>query len=252
MLEIPSLLILDYEFVSALPGVSPTWVMLPEVVPTESIKFRIDRILRYPGIKEDVYVPGFKPDPTVREKLGIDKDTSIVTIRPPATEAHYHNPQGEVLLDAVIHLLSGQPKTQMVVLPRNERQAVALCKAYPDQINRGAILVPEQVMDGLNLIWESDAVVSGGGTMNREAAAMGVPVYSIFRGPMGAVDRYLADNGRLIMLESVENVRTKLVIQPRQRSTNPQFGSRKSLRCVVEHIVSAAESRFRKQEKATA
>lgn len=252
ILRIPSLLIFDYEYASPLPGVSPTWVMMPEVIPAESIKFHSRRVLRYPGIKEDVYVPRFKYDPTLRNRLGIDPGASIVTIRPPATEAHYHNPQGETLLDAVIDLLSKRPSTKMVVLPRNERQASALRKTYPDQISRGSILIPEQVMDGLNLIWDSDAVVSGGGTMNREAAALGVPVYSIFRGPMGAVDRYLAENGRLIMLESVENVRTKLVIQPRQRSTNPQVGNQRSLRTVVEQIVSAVESRFQKHERVTA
>ena len=66
-------------------------------------------------------------------------------------------------------------------------------------------------MDGLNLIWFSDLVVSGGGTMNREAAALNVPVYSIFRGKIGAVDRYLAESGRLILLESVHDVRTRLI-----------------------------------------
>jgi predicted glycosyltransferase len=73
------------------------------------------------------------------------------------------------------------------------------------------------VENGLNLIWNSDLVISGGGTMNREAAAMGVPVYSIFRGKIGAVDRYLADTGRLILLESVEDVRNKIEIKARDK-----------------------------------
>jgi len=251
-LGIPSLVIFDYEFASPLPGISPTWVMAPEVIPAESIKFHTDRVLRFPGIKEDVYVPGFRRDATVRAKLGIDQDTSIVTVRPPANEAHYHNKESEPLLEAVIDLLGGRPNTKMVMLPRNERQAAALRKSYPDHISQGTILIPDQVIDGLNLIWESDAVVSGGGTMNREAAAMGVPVYSIFRGPTGAVDRYLTGSGRLVMLETVEDVRTKLVVHPRRRFDNAQFGNRSALLRVVDHIVSAVEKGSREVEKTTA
>ena len=81
---------------------------------------------------------------------------------------------------------------------------------------------------------------------------MGVPVYSIFRGPTGAVDRYLADNGRLVMLETVEDVRTKLVVHARRRFDNAQFENRGALLSVVDHIVSAVENKSREMEKATA
>ena len=79
-----------------------------------------------------------------------------------------------------------------------------LRSTWSEALASGKILIPQNVEDGLNIIWNSDLVISGGGTMNREAAAMGVPVYSIFRGTIGAVDRYLTDQGRLILLESVE------------------------------------------------
>ncbi len=75
------------------------------------------------------------------------------------------------------------------------------------EIASGKIVIPARVEDGMNIIWNLDLVVSGGGTMNREAAAMGVPVYSIFRGPIGAVDRFLSEQGRLVLLESAEQVR---------------------------------------------
>ena len=79
------------------------------------------------------------------------------------------------------------------------------------------MIIPTSPVDGLNLIWFSDLVVSGGGTMNREAAALEIPVYSIFRGKIGAVDRYLADSGRLMLLESVEDVRTKIQLKRREK-----------------------------------
>jgi predicted glycosyltransferase len=252
VLGIPSMLILDYEFASPLPGISPTWVMAPDVIPVESIRFRSERVLRYSGIKEDVYVPGFKRDPLVRTKLGIDPDVSIITIRPPAEEAHYHNSESETLLAAVIDLLSMRPNTKMLMLPRNRKQAAELRKLYSELISNGTIVIPDGVIDGLNLIWESDAVVSGGGTMNREAAAMEVPVYSIFRGPTGAVDRYLVKNERLVMLETVDDVRTKLVVHARRRAANAQFGNRAALLSIVDHIAAAIEGRSQGLEKKTA
>ena len=91
-------------------------------------------------------------------------------------------------------------------------------------------------MDGLNLIWHSDLVISGGGTMNREAAALGVPVYSIFRGKIGAVDRYLSDNGRLILLETVEDVQTKILLKKRQRSDEFDNSKRSALGKIVETL----------------
>ena len=41
----------------------------------------------------------------------------------------------------------------------------------------------------------ADALVSAGGTMNREAAVLGTPVWSIFEGPLGAVDELLVARG---------------------------------------------------------
>jgi predicted glycosyltransferase len=95
-------------------------------------------------------------------------------------------------------------------------------------------------VDGLNLIWYSDLVVSGGGTMNREAAALGVPVYSIFRGKTGAVDRYLSDTGRLVMLESADDVRIRMPLVRRTRPAAPAGGSRAALAAIVDHITAAA------------
>jgi len=97
--------------------------------------------------------------------------------------------------------------------------------------------VPQQIVDGLDLIWYSDLVISGGGTMNREAAALGVPVYSIFRGKIGAVDRHLADTGRLVLLESAEDVHRKLDLVRRRPEAAPNVGGHAALQAVVDNIV---------------
>jgi hypothetical protein len=88
----------------------------------------------------------------------------------------------------------------------------------------------------MNLIWNSDLVISGGGTMNREAAAMGVPVYSIFRGRIGAVDEYLAQQGRLVLIETVEDVRTKIRAERRVVSQRPLRESAPALETILANI----------------
>jgi predicted glycosyltransferase len=100
-------------------------------------------------------------------------------------------------------------------------------------------------VDGLNLIWYSDLVISGGGTMNREAAALGVPVYSIFRGHIGAVDRHLAAAGRLLLLESVEDVRNKLVVKQRNQPVFAELSSSDALETIIGHIVTLVEEPHR-------
>src|SRR3989454_12149206 len=86
----------------------------------------------------------------------------------------------------------------VVLLPRNGRQADQLTQNHPEWFCLGKVVVPDHAVDAMNLIWHSDLVVSGGGTMNREAAALGIPVYSIFRGPIGAVDSHLARQKRRV------------------------------------------------------
>ena len=197
MLGIPSILILDYEFAQSLLAIHPTLAIMPDVIPTVPGNSCVTDIATYPGIKEDVYVPDFKPDPSTRRKVGVSESEILVTIRPPATEAHYHNPASEALLAAVINDLRQNENVRMLMLPRNDRQDEFIRAQWPDLMNSGKIVIPDQVLDGLNLMWYSDLVISGGGTMNREAAALRVPVYSIFRGRIGAVDKYLARPGGL-------------------------------------------------------
>jgi predicted glycosyltransferase len=234
---IPSVVIFDYEFVKHIPGVSPTWVMVPEMIPDSALNRKKDTVLRYPGIKEEVYVPRFKPDASIKGLLGLDSKALIVTIRPPANEAHYHNPESEKLFAAVLELLDNRPGTQIILLPRNEKQGAAVRKSWPDMFSSGKIIIPGQAVDGLSLIWYSDLVVSGGGTMNREAAALGVPVYSIFRGKIGAIDRYLADNGRMVLLESVEDVKSKIVLQQRHRPSSPESAGTMVLDKIISDVV---------------
>jgi uncharacterized protein len=237
VLNIPNLTITDYEFTTAVPSMRPAWLMVPSVVPDEHLGAGAPPVLKYPGIKEDVYLSRFTPDQTLKGRLGIPADALLITIRPPATEAHYHNPEAEILLKEALDRFVANAEARIILLPRNKRQAVELHESWCEAIATGKIVIPDHVEDGMNLIWNSDLVISGGGTMNREAAAMRVPVYSIFRGKIGAVDRYLADEGRLVLLESVEDVRIKIVAVRRQKMLKiPAEHYVPALETIVEHI----------------
>ena len=241
LLGIPDILLFDYEFAAKIPGIKPTWLMAPGVI-ADRHKGNGTQIINYPGIKEDVYLSRFRPDYGVKTRLGIPPDDLLVMVRPPATEAHYHNPESEGLLKETLNRFVRTPGARILLLPRNKRQEADLRSSWPDAIARRQILIPDHVEDGLNLIWNSDLVVSGGGTMNREAAALGVPVYSIFRGKIGAVDAYLADQGRLVLLETVEDVRTKIKTvrrDPHKQRLNEENSP--ALDTIVQNIISIVE-----------
>ncbi len=241
-LRIPSLAISDYEFSTGSVVIYPTWQMCPEVIPDAALPRGWNRVLRYPGIKEDVYVPRFVPDPRLRSQLRLRENDLVVTLRPPANEAHYHTPKSDELFDAAVEFLSKTPAVKLVAVPRNEKQAASLRQKWPALFSTGRMRIPDRVVDGLNLIWYSDLVVSGGGTMNREAAALGVPVFSVFRGQIGAVDQFLRRKGRLVLLESIEDVHTKISVARRKRPVRPENADRTALRSIVGHIVGILES----------
>ncbi len=242
LLGIPSITITDYEYADHrlftwLGG--KQWIMTPDVIPSaifENHAISPDRVLHYPGIKEDVYTPFLQPDPAVKNLLGLQDGDVLVTIRPPATEAHYHNPESEKLLMVVFEMLSAHPEVKTVLLPRPHKQEEELRQAKPELFASGRMIVPKHAVDGLDLIWYSDLVISGGGTMNREAAALGVPVYSLFRGTMGAVDKHLAATGKLVLLQSEPDVRNQLKLVRRDRALVSRETQLATLKTVVSHI----------------
>jgi predicted glycosyltransferase len=184
-----------------------------------------------------VYVASFKPNPLFLKTLDLNEEDILATIRPPATEAHYHNPESERLFLEVVEFLVSIADLRMVILPRNEKtQKEMIYRTWPTWCAKRKIIVPDTPVDGLNLVWYSDLVVSGGGTMNREAAALGVPVYSIFRGKIGAVDHYLAEKGQLTLIETVDDVRAKIRPVRRRKEKMTDFSDRTALKDIMDAI----------------
>lgn len=162
------------------------------------------KVRRYDGIKEDVYLADFQIAPEFEERLrglGIAASDVLVTVRPPASEALYHRFENE-LFDQLLDRFLATPSVKTVLLPRNDSQR----KAYSARANPGLIL-PAGAIDGANLIAHSDLVVSAGGTMNREAAALGIPAASIYLGEWAAIDEELVKEGRLRRISTPGEVR---------------------------------------------
>jgi predicted glycosyltransferase len=174
-------------------------------------------VKRYEGIKEDVYLAEFSADPNFFETLkplGINIEDILVVIRPPANEALYHRFENE-LFNELLDRLSSQPTIKMLMLPRTDAQR----KQY-ETLHKPNLILPRAALDGANLIAAADLVISAGGTMNREAAALGVPAATIYAGQWAAIDDELVREGRLQRLNSEAEVKA-LRIEKKQ-STNPR------------------------------
>jgi len=196
-LGIPSATTHDYEFATLqhqLGMRAATKVVVPESIPPERLaRFggRPPKLERYPGLKEEYYLSDFEPDAGVLERLGVDRSRVLVVLRPPPDVSLYHR-HSNPLFPQTLDYLGAHPEVQAVVLPRTEEQ-----RAFVRQLDLPSMIVPERAVDAQSLIALADVVVSAGGTMNREAAALGVPVYTTYGGRLGGVDEQLIREGRL-------------------------------------------------------
>lgn len=242
LLNIPCVMISDYEHARGLPLFHPTHHLMPEVIPASAVRGPHENLFHYPGIKENVYTPDFIPDVSLMHDLGLSPADTIVTVRPPATEAHYRAALSDTLFDATMASLLDLPDIRIILVPRNKKQLELLKMVNPEWFTGGKVIVPHQALDGLNLLWHSDVVISGGGTMNREAAALGVPVYSIFGGSVGCVDQYLSDIGKLTFIRNPADLSGQLNIRKRDKTLLSIDSDRQTLRSIVTCIVDIAES----------
>ncbi|MFI5027553.1 MAG: DUF354 domain-containing protein [Solirubrobacterales bacterium] len=198
--RIPSAQMQDYEFAGLQRQIAfrvARRVLVPDTIPLERlarIGAKGPKLVRYPGLKEEYYLAGFEPDPGVLEELGLDREKILVVVRPPPETSEYHARND--LHGQTIRRLVAAPQAEAVVIPRTESQ-----RAEARALGAGRLVIPERAIDAQSLIAFADLVVSAGGTMNREAVALGTPVYSTFTGRMGGVDEALVATGRLRLLD---------------------------------------------------
>ncbi len=204
-LGVPTVQMQDYEFAGRQRKIS--WgaaarVMVPDAIPIERlVEAGADesRLFLYPGLKEDYYLADFAPDPAVLDELGIDSEAVLVVVRPPPETSEYH--ARNELYDGVLDRIEASEAAIGVVIPRTSEQGRAIARRAGRRL-----VVPERAIDAQSLIAYADLVVSAGGTMNREAVALGTPVHTIFSGRMGAVDERLIEEGKLRELDAPETL----------------------------------------------
>jgi uncharacterized protein len=201
-LRVPRSTMFDYEWATVQHTVNcrlADAVVVPDAIPPE----RLDRygaqgkLRRFPGLKEEYYLSDFATDERVLDELGLDAGAPIAVVRTPPEVSLYHRFENPLFAEVLERL---RDQGQVVVLPRTADQRAELRRA-------GGFTVPERAIDAQSLIALADLVVSAGGTMNREAVALGTPVYTTFEGRLGAVDEQLIAEGRLRRLERADDVR---------------------------------------------
>jgi uncharacterized protein len=205
-LGIPSSYAFDYEFARVQHGFgcrAAHRVIVPDAIPQDRLNglgARAAKVRRYPGLKEEYYLHGFVPDTGVLDHVGVAGEHILVVARTPPDVSLYHR-EANPLFGDVLERLGRDHAVRAVVLPRTaEQRAEIVLRELP------SVVVPEHAVDAQSLVALSDLVVSAGGTMNREAVALGVPVYTTFAGRLGAVDTRLMEEGRLRRLTSADEL----------------------------------------------
>jgi uncharacterized protein len=230
LLRVPSATAFDYEFAAVQHHVNcrlARVVMVPEAIPPE----RLDpygahgKLARYAGLKEEYYLADFEPDTAVLDELGLDRERPLAVVRTPPEVSLYHRFENPLFERVLERLAAGDGQT--VVLPRTPAQR--------EQVRAlGPFVVPERAVDAQSLVAFADLVISAGGTMNREAVALGTPVYTTFEGKLGAVDEGLLREGRLRKLDDPDAVRLE------RRTTQDGLRIRRDPRELVTMLLLAA------------
>jgi predicted glycosyltransferase len=205
-LGIPNTTMFDYEWATLQHHVIcrlATRVLVPEAIPPERLRrygAKPPKLVRFPGLKEEYYLASFEPDRTTLEKLGVPEGEPVCVVRTPPSYALYLGGSENALLPPLLRRLDRQG-CWSVVLTRTAEQRAAV-----NSLALERTIAPEHAQDGRSLVALADALVSAGGTMNREAAVLGTPVWSIFEGPLGGVDELLVREGRMKILRDPEEL----------------------------------------------
>lgn len=229
LMGVPSVTMYDYEWVNATVfNRFCRSILLPEAVDHDRCAeagINLAKVRHFPGLKEELYLKEFRPDGEVAADLGLTAESVAILMRPPATSAHYHNAEAETRLKEILDKILAREDVQLVFLPREANHQRYVESRRQEHGNGAQVIIPDKVYDGPQLVHSMDLVISGGGTMTREAAVLGVPSYSFFRGRLGRVDESLEQMERLIILRSRADVQEKLRIAKKDCSAAAARGT---------------------------
>ena len=234
-LGVPSSTTFDYEFAKLqhhLGCRAATRVVVPDTIPPERLapyRAAPPKLVQYEGLKEEYYLADFEPDSSVLTSLGVDRSRIVVVVRTPPDVSLYHR-RSNPLFPQLLDYLGSHEEVHAVVVPRTEEQ-----RGYVRGLELPSLIVPEGAVDAQSLIALADLVVSAGGTMNREAAALGIPVHTTYGGQLGGVDESLIRDGRLRPLTDPH------ALELRKREGSPTR-VRRDPKVMLEKLLSSVES----------
>ncbi len=222
-LKIPVITMYDYEFTETkIFNLFSEKVLIPAQISDETldeIGLEKSKRVKYDGLKEEIYLNYFQTDESFwqnfqkENNLEISEDKILIALRPPATTANYHNAESEILLKKLLEYFLSDEKTFTIILPRSveqKREIEILIESL--NLNSDNFFLIEKATNGLDLAVNADLLVSGGGTMNREAALLGTPVYSIFAGRQGALDAAMEQSGLITFVRKPEDI-SKIILR---------------------------------------
>jgi predicted glycosyltransferase len=237
---VPAVTMMDYEHQPAnhLSFRLATRVIVPQAFPESALRrfgARPRKVVRYPGFKEQLYLPDFAPDPGVLDELGLDPQRVIAVLRPPPEGALYHrmvNGRFDDLLDEAAR----DDRVQAVLLPRTREQAARYH-------SMDGVRIPSRVIEGPSLVALADLVIGAGGTMNRESAVLGTPTYTLFAGDLAAVDVELIRLGWMCDLRPAGS-RPTFEKKPRRSAPGGAVHSEEILSVIMAALDSVSRSRL--------
>ncbi|MFA7361203.1 MAG: DUF354 domain-containing protein [Candidatus Kapaibacterium sp.] len=206
-LGIKSIVMMDYEYTeNRIFNYFSDYILLPEVIPERRLKdagFNLKKVVRYGGLKEEIYLEDFKPAERFRDILKVSNNDLLVVIRPPSMTSNYHNATSENILLKILKILIGNKNTFVLIIPRTRTDKDFIESKLKLTDNIRFLDIP---VDGLQLLYAADITISGGGTMNRESALLGTKTYSIFTGKKPFVDEFLEQRGLISFLNDDKDV----------------------------------------------
>ena len=235
-LKIQSLIFIDYENANLSQLTSPTTAFcIPDGIPISLIREKMQgskSISQYPGFKEVIYAERSKDLSDIRKEFSLDEKKIVAIIRPSASRAHYHNNRSEEIFFEILNYFVEQKDAVAIVIPRYPEQKAKIERLYSQ---RNSIIIPSHPIINSKLLGIADMVLSGGGTMVREAVAVGIPAYTFFTGELGALDLSMIKDKLITQLTSTADIR-KIKLQ--KHSGGKVIDSSKTLGVIIDRILS--------------
>jgi len=231
ILGVRSFTLYDYEYTETLLfNKLADFVGIPDMVPLnviDSIGLPRKKLIHYPGLKEENYIWKYK----LNRLDFLPNEKIIVTLRPPSMTANYHDRKSDLFFDGLMRKLIEDKNIFVVCIPRTHKQREYIENRYR---LRKHFYIPNEPLNGMDLLYSSDVVISGGGTMNREAVVLGRRVYSIFGGKPGSIDLELERMGKLKMIRNIDEL--KSIEFKKMEEKEPKI-SDKTFKFIIKHIM---------------